>query len=194
MELIRRAKNWGVAVTAEVTPHHLTLTEEEIENQGTVAKVNPPLRTGRDTEALLRGLKDGAINIIATDHAPHTLADKMCALEEAPFGISGLETALGSLLGLVHTGRLSLTNVIARLTVGPAAIIGRRFGELGALAVGAKANVTIFDPVKEWLVNADTFASKGKNTPLAGRMLKGKVVATVSQGELVYKDESIVVG
>ena len=191
VELIRRAKDKGIRVTAEVTPHHLTLTEEKVRGYDTNAKVNPPLRTRQDTRALLEGLKDNVIDIIATDHAPHIEADKLVGFALAPFGISGLETAMGSLLGLVHGGELSLTTLIARLTRDPARIIGDRYGRLGTLAIGAPADVTIFDPDMEWVVDTGTFASKGRNTPLKGARLKGKVLATIAQGKLVYRDDSI---
>ncbi len=189
VELIRRAKEKGIRVTAEVTPHHLTLTEERVIDYNTNAKVNPPLRTQRDIRALIKGLKENVIDIIATDHAPHTEADKQCDFTQAACGISGLETALGSLMALVHNGELNLAALIAKLTSGPAKIIKDR--KLGTLAVGASADVTIFDTNKEWLVDTRAFASKGKNTPLAGSVLKGKVMATIFQGKLVYKDASM---
>ncbi len=191
VELIRRAKERGVKVTAEVTPHHLTLTEAAVIGDNTNAKVNPPLRTEKDVQALIQGLKDKVIDIIATDHAPHSETDKRCDFTRAAFGISGFETALGSLMKLVHDGQLTLFSLIARLTCEPARIIGDRYGGLGTLAIGAPADITIFDPNKEWVVDTSVFASKGKNTPLAGTVLKGKVMATISQGKLVYKDDSV---
>ena len=193
VELIRRAKDKGIKVTAEVTPHHLTLTEEKVTGYDTNAKVNPPLRTKKDIQALIQGLKENVIDIIATDHAPHTKADKQCEFALAPFGISGFETALGSLMKLVRNGQLPLTTLIAKLTYEPARIIGNKFGELGTLAIGAPADVTIFDPDMDWVVDTKVFASKGKNTPLAGSVLKDKVMATISRGKLVYKDDSITV-
>jgi len=191
VELIRRAKEKGVKVTAEATPHHLTLTEERVIGYDTNAKVNPPLRTKRDIKALIQGLNDNTIDIIATDHAPHTEADKLCEFDLALFGISGFETALGSLMSLVHGGELGLVTLIAKLTQEPAKIIGNKYGGLGRLAIGAPADVTIFDPALEWVVEPKDFASKGRNTPLAGERLKGKVMATIFQGKLVYKDDSI---
>ncbi|MFH0942307.1 MAG: dihydroorotase [Chloroflexota bacterium] len=190
VELIRHAQEKDIKVTAEVTPHHLTLTDEAVIGYNTSAKVNPPLRTARDIEALIQGLKDGTISAIATDHAPHTGTDKLCEFALAPSGISGLETALGSLMVLVHSGALNLITLLGKLTDGPAKIIGRD-GELGTLATGASADVTIFNPDLEWLVDTGAFASKGKNTPLAGVTLKGKVVATIAQGQLVYRDGSV---
>jgi dihydroorotase len=191
VELIRRAKEKGVRVTAEATPHHLTLTEEALLGYNTSAKVNPPLRTGRDVAALVRGLKDGVIDIIATDHAPHTGEEKRRDFTQAPFGINGFETALGSLMGLVHTGRLSLSELVARLTCEPAKIIGGEYGRLGTLAIGAPADVTVFAPTLNWVVDTGIFASKGRNTPLAGTTLKGKVVATIYGGSPVYLDETV---
>ena len=193
VELIRRAKGKGIKVTTEVTPHHLTLTEEKVTGYDTNAKVNPPLRTKKDIQALIQGLKENVIDIIATDHAPHTEADKQCDFALAPFGISGFETALGSLMKLVRNGQLPLTILIAKLTYEPARIIGNKFGELGTLAIGAPADITIFNPNMDWVVDTKAFASKGKNTPLAGSVLKDKVMATISRGKLVYKDDSITV-
>ena len=196
VELIRRAKGEGISVTAEVTPHHLTLTEERImgespnETLDTNAKVNPPLRTKEDVEALIEGLKGGVIDAIATDHAPHTLADKNCGLELAAFGISGFETALGCLMGLVHQGEISLTQLISKLTCEPAKVIGRN-GELGTLKAGALANIAILDPDREWIVDSRNFASKGKNTPYDGYKFKGKVMATIANGRAVYMDDSL---
>jgi len=191
VDLIRHAKEKGIKVTAEVTPHHLTLTEEKVIGYNTKAKVNPPLRTKRDTQALIQGLKENVIDAIATDHAPHTEADKLAEFALAPFGISGFETALGSLLSLVHNGQLSLNTLISKLTCEPSKIIGNKYGKLGSLEVGVSADVTIFDPHMEWIVDTKAFASKGKNTPLAGSRLKGKVMATIAQGKLVYKDDSV---
>jgi dihydroorotase len=191
VELIRRAKDEGIRVTAEVTPHHLTLTEEKVMLWGTNAKVNPPLRTTEDISALVRGLKEGVIDAIATDHAPHTEADKRCGFDEAASGISGFETALGSLMSLVHEGQIELNTLISKLTCEPAGIIGRRYGGPGTLVVGAAADVTIFDAGREWVVDTKAFASKGKNTPLAGSLLRGRVMVTIAQGEVVYMDEGI---
>jgi dihydroorotase len=183
VELVRQAKKRGVKVTAEVTPHHLNMTEERVLGYNTAAKVSPPLRTQDDIDALLEGLKDGTIDIIATDHAPHTLNDKLCEFGMALNGISGLETALGSLMGLVRGGKVPLPLLIAKLTSEPARILGRG---LGTLAVGSSSDITIFDPEAEWVVDAEKFASKGRNTPLNGEKLKGKVMATIYGGKIVY--------
>jgi len=196
VDLIRYAKEDGVSVTAEVTPHHLTLTEERVVRQppnksfDANAKVNPPLRTKEDIQALVKGLRDGVIDVIATDHAPHTPADKNCGPEQAAFGISGLETAFGCLMTLVHQREMSLTQLISKLTCESANVIGRD-GELGTLKKGIPANITILDPDREWIVNSHNFASKGKNTPYDGYQLKGKIMATIANGKIVYIDDSL---
>ena len=180
-ELIRHARERGVSVTAEATPHHLTLTEEIACAN---AKVKPPLCTENDIRCLLKGLKDGVIDAIATDHAPHTAAEKKCPIELAAFGISGFETALGCLMGLVHKGEIDLTTLISKLTCEPAKILGRD-DDLGTLKTGSPANITIFDPVREWVVDSEQFVSKGKNTPLEGYRLKGKVMVTIVDGRII---------
>ncbi|MBA7656201.1 Dihydroorotase [subsurface metagenome] len=203
-DLIRRAKDRGITVTAEVTPHHLTMTEERVMGYGwdnkkpsslpllaydTNAKVNPPLRTAKDVEALIDALKEGVIDAIATDHAPYEDVAKVCEFDIAAFGISGLETALGSLLALVHGGRIELDALISKLTAEPAGILGK--SEIGTLKAGAAGDVAIFDPEAEWVVDPAAFASKGKNTPLAGCLLKGKVMATICGGEVVHKEDAV---
>jgi dihydroorotase len=198
VELIRRAREQGISVTAEVTPHHLTLTEDKIvgtpsgKSFDTNAKVNPPLRTREDVQALIKGLKDGVIDAIATDHAPHTEADKDCGLELAAFGISGFETAFGCLMSLVRNGELSITQLISKLTCEPAKVIGRN-DELGTLKIGAPANITVFDPNREWIVNSRNFASRGKNTPYDGYKFKGKVMGTIANGKIAHIDDSLVI-
>jgi dihydroorotase len=194
VELIRNAKKDGVRITAEVTPHHLTMDEEMVLDYDTNAKVNPPLRAKKDIAALISGLKDGTIDIIATDHAPHTENDKLCEFAVAPFGISGFETALGSLMKLVHNGDIEIHLLLSKLTVVPSKIIGSKFGKLGTLNQGATADITIFDPDVEWTVDTKEFYSKGKNTPLNGHKLKGKVMATIFNGKIVYKDNSVKLG
>ena len=201
VNIIRRAKEEGIVVTAEVTPHHLLLTDESVmENTrsgenvllyDTNAKVNPPLRTRKDIEALIGGLQDGAIDVIATDHAPHTLVDKFCEFEQAASGISGFETAFSCCMKLVHDGKLELTTLISRLTTEPARVIGDRFGKLAVLQVGAPADITIFDPNKEWTVNTANFISKGKNTPFNGHVFKGKIMSTIVDGKIVYRDAEV---
>lgn len=203
VDLVRRAKQDNVNVTAEATPHHLTLTEERVDGCDANFKVNPPLRTGADVEAVIQGLKEGVIEAIATDHAPHTAQDKTSDFKSATFGISGLETALAVVLTLVHEGKLDLMTLVERLTAGPARVLQRRGcssaaprafpvrSGLGALMVGSAADVTVFDPDLEWKVDPNLFASKGKNNPWSGYLLKGKVVATLMNGGVVYKDDSV---
>jgi len=190
VELIAAAKSRGIRVTAEVTPHHLTLTEEKVMHYDTNAKVNPPLRTHKDIQALIQGLKDNVIDAIATDHAPHAEVEKLCEFAFAPFGISILETALGMLLGLVQEHMIDIELLISKLTQGPAEIIGNRYGALGTLKLGSPADITLIDPGKTWVVDPKKFISKGRNTPLAGTTLKGKVVATFYQGKMVYREEA----
>lgn len=200
LSLIRDAKSRGVNVTCEVTPHHLTLTDETVlgmKNQrgkyepltpysyDTMAKVNPPLRTERDVSAMIEGLSDGTIDMIATDHAPHSTVDKMCSFQEAAFGISVLETALGSILKLFHENLIDLSTLISKLTCAPATFLK---SNLGTMNIGAQADLTIFDPNEEWEVLSDNFKSKGKNTPLETTILKGKVKATVYGGNIIYQD------
>ena len=200
LSLIRDAKSRGVNVTCEVTPHHLTLTDETVlgmKNQrgkyepltpysyDTMAKVNPPLRTERDVSAMIEGLPDGTIDMIATDHAPHSTVDKMCSFQEAAFGISVLETALGSILKLFHENLIDLSTLISKLTCAPATFLK---SNLGTMNIGAQADLTIFDPNEEWEVLSDNFKSKGKNTPLETTILKGKVKATVYGGNIIYQD------
>ena len=201
VELVRRAKEKGIPVTAEVTPHHLTLTEEWVKAKpghgqphDTAAKVNPPLRTLADVDALVKGLAEGVIDCIATDHAPHNQADKGCGFQEAAFGISGLETALGSLMALVHRGELDMATLVERLTAGPARVVRRPDVCSGTLQPGSPADVTILDPQAEWTVDTSKFASKGRNTPLEETTLKGKVMVTIVDGRVAYIDEAVQVG
>ena len=200
VELVRQAKERGAAVTCEVTPHHLTLTDEAIVGHGgahgafepltdaaydTNAKVAPPLRSRDDVPALVEGLRDGTVDFVATDHAPHGRTDKLCTFDDAANGISVLETALGSVMSLVHDGALTLPLAVERLTASPARFLGMA---LGTLRPGSPGDVTIFDPDAEWLVDPADFASKGKNTPLAGTTLRGRVMATIAGGKVVYHD------
>lgn len=189
VELIRQAKEQGITITAEVTPHHLTLTEDAVTSCGTAAKVNPPLRTGADVRALIDGLRDGTIDAIATDHAPHTRQDKAGSFEGAAFGISAFETTLGSLMMLVNRGDIDLPTVISKLTVEPSKILGHP-EVTGNLKPGLCADITIFNPNSEWTVDPDTFLSKGQNTPLTGNVLKGEVVITIANGSIAYRASS----
>ncbi len=185
VELIRDAKRRGVKVTAEVTPHHLTLTEEAVQGYNTYAKCSPPLRSEEDRQALIAALADGAIDVIATDHAPHHRDDKEVEFDRAAFGISGLETAFSLVMTeLVEKGRLSLRRAVECLTVAPAQIFGL---EGGSLSPGAPADIVVADPGQSWVVDPSAFASKGKNTPYGGRQLKGRVIMTIAGGKVVYQ-------
>lgn len=189
VEILRWAKRQGFPVSAEVCPHHFTLTEEAALEQGANAKVNPPLRTQRDVEALRCGLQEGVIDAIATDHAPHAPQETALGLEEAPFGLVGLETALGLVLTqLVDTGVLSLPEAIAKMSTAPARILGLPGG---TLKVGAPADLTVFDPQASWRVEPEGFASQGRNTPFAGWLLRGKVMLTLVEGRPAYADPSL---
>jgi dihydroorotase len=189
VRLIREAKARGVRVTAEVTPHHLTLTDESIEGFDPNFKVNPPLRAAEDVEALLEGLRDGTIDCIATDHAPHAPAEKLVPFDLAPFGVIGLETLLGVVLTrLVWQLGWPLGKVLSWLTDRPARTLGLPGG---TLRVGAPADVVLIDLEREWRVDPDRFASKSKNTPFAGWILRGKAVATIVDGRVVWMDEGV---
>tara|TARA_B100000315_G_scaffold260243_1_gene320264 strand:+ start:7789 stop:9090 length:1302 start_codon:yes stop_codon:yes gene_type:complete len=183
VRLVREAKARGVSITAEACPHHFILTDEAVGDFDTHAKVNPPLRAESDVQAIRAGLADGTIEVIATDHAPHASEEKEQEFDRAPFGISGLETALGLTLSLVEDGILDLESAIRALTSNPAKAFGLDGGDLRE---GGKADITIVDPNEEWEVDPSTFRSKGRNTPFAGRMLKGKVVTTIVGGKVVF--------
>ena len=183
VRMVREAKARGVKITSEACPHHFLLTVEAVREFNTNAKMNPPLRSRKDVDAIKAGLKDGTIDAIATDHAPHADFEKQREFDYAPFGIVGLETAWGLALTLVDEGTLSVEQVVALLTVQPA----RAFGlSKGTLAVGADADVTIVDPEAQWVVEPERFRSKGRNTPFSGWKLKGRVVTTVVGGRMVY--------
>jgi dihydroorotase len=184
VELLRWGKERGIRVTAEVCPHHLTLTESAVEGYDTNAKMNPPLRTAADVAALVEALRDGTIDVIATDHAPHHYDEKEQEFADAPNGIVGLETALGVVLTkLVHTDAIDLRTLVDRMAVAPARIFHLPGG---SLAPGAAANVTVFDPTREWTVDPAAFLSKGRNTPYAGWVLTGRPICTVVGGHVVY--------
>ncbi|MFD0677737.1 MULTISPECIES: dihydroorotase [unclassified Paenibacillus] len=186
VQLIREAKARGVRVTGEGAPHHFSITDEQALVCGTLAKVNPPLRTREDVEAVIAGLADGTLEAIATDHAPHTSEEKARPLGEAPFGMVGLETAVGlTFTFLVHSGRLALTDAIAKLTVNPSNIMGLPSGRL---AEGLDADITILDPQKEWTVDPEQFKSLSRNSPFAGMKLQGKAVLTMVNGAVVYDE------
>ena len=183
--MIRDARARGLRVSAEATPHHVFLTEEAVADYDANAKMAPPLRTRADVEALRAGLADGSIEAIATDHAPHHVDEKDCEFDQAANGIVGLETALGLGLRLVAEGVLDLPTLVARMTIGPARLLGI---SAGTLAIGAPADVTVIDPERRWKVSARTFKSKSRNTPFDGWDLQGKAIATFVGGTLVYED------
>ena len=184
--LVRRYKKKGVHITCETCPQYFSLTEDEILEKGSLARVNPPLRTRADVEAIIEGLKDGTIDAIATDHAPHSAEEKARPLESAPSGMVGLETALGvTLTYLYHTGEMSLSDILRKMTLNPACIM--RINK-GRLALGGDADLVIFDTDEEWTVDPEQFASKGRNTPFGGHKLKGKVKYTIVGGRIVYQD------
>ena len=180
VEHVRRAKAQKLNVTCEVTPHHFTLTDVIVGSFDTNTKMNPPLRTNDDVQAMKQGLKDGTIDVIATDHAPHTIDEKEVEYTQAPFGIVGLETALGlSIAELVEQGYLTLAQLIEKLSTNP-----RRICSLPVIKIqeGEMANLTLFDPACEWIVNIQEFKSKSKNSPFDGRKLKGKSVGIINNG------------
>ncbi|MEI3597054.1 MULTISPECIES: dihydroorotase [unclassified Oceanobacillus] len=189
VRVIRDAKRAGINVTAEVTPHHLILNEQDILSNDANFKMNPPLRAKEDQEALLEGLLDGTIDLIATDHAPHAEDEKALGFLQAPFGITGLETAFPLLYThLVKTGKLSLKLLVDYLTVKPAEVFGLPYGRL---EVAEFADITLIDLTEEWTIDKHTFYSKGKNTPFNGWTVFGKPVLTIAGGKVVYEDESV---
>ena len=198
LELVADAKQRGLPITCEVTPSHLFLTEDAVFGTGrapaydTNAKINPPLRTEADRQALLRGVNEGIVDAIATDHAPHAIEDKLCEFDDAAFGISCLETALGTLMTSVQRGELTLSAVLRALTIGPARAfrIDSRIPGAGTLTVGVSTDITVFSPTERWIVEPRRFASKGKNTPLGGQELCGRVRAVIIRGELALLEEA----
>jgi dihydroorotase len=188
MSLIRAAKAQGLHVTCEVAPHHFTLTDEAIGDYDTNAKMNPPLRNEADRLAMIAGLMDGTVDCIATDHAPHALFEKEQEFERAPNGITGLETALGLALRILHKGQgMTLRRVVELMSAQPAGIVsleGR-----GTLRVGSFADVVLFDPAAEWSFEAKRSKSKSRNTPFDGAGMVGRVMATICEGRVVYRRE-----
>ena len=181
VRLIRDAKSRGVKVTAETCPHYFSLTEEAVRGYNTMAKMNPPLRTADDVAAIKQGLKDGVIDVIATDHAPHAMDEKSGEFDYASFGVVGLETAVGLSFKLVLEGTLTLNDVVSRMSSNPAKILNLNKGTLSA---GADADITIIDPNIEWTVDSAQFKSKSKNTPFNGWKLKGRAVQTIVGGRI----------
>jgi dihydroorotase len=182
--LVRRAKEQGITVTAEACPHHFTLTHEAVRGYNTNTKVNPPLRTAVDVEAIKTGLQDGTLEVIASDHAPHHVSEKDQDYTAAPAGMIGLETSVGLALRLYHEGVLSLPQMIAKYTVHPASILGVPHG---TLRVGSSADVTILDPDYTYEVEAATLRSRSKNSPFLGWRLRGAAVATLVSGEIIFE-------
>ena len=186
MRILREAKSRGVPVTAEVTPHHLLLTHENVLGYDTACKVNPPLREQSDVEALRAALADGTIDCVATDHAPHGVLDKECEFDRASPGMIGLETCLPLLFGLVESGKLPLARLVDALTRAPARVVGLAAPRIEE---GARADLVWFDPEERWTIDAARLRSKSKNTPFLGREVKGRVRATVVSGEVVFVHE-----
>lgn len=187
VDIVRQFKKKGVRITCETCPQYFTLTEEEVLAQGTMARVNPPLRTKRDVEAIIEGLQDGTIDAIVTDHAPHSAEEKARPLPEAPSGMVGLETSLAvTLTALYHAGKMDLPTILRKMTADPFRILGV---DQGHLALGEDGDIVIFDPDEEWVVDPEQFASKGRNTPFGGHRLKGRVKYTIVGGNIIYQDK-----
>jgi len=185
VETIRNAKAAGIRVTAETCPHYFSLNEDAVLKKGTLAKMSPPLRTAGDVKAVIEGLCDGTIGVIATDHAPHSAQEKALPFIDAPNGVIGLETALGvALTFLHHTGKLTVDEIIELMSTNPARILNL---DAGVLRTGGIADIVIFDRNEEWIVDPTQFKSKARNTPFGGMKLHGRVKYTISRGEIVYR-------
>ncbi|HSK30749.1 MAG TPA: dihydroorotase [Candidatus Limnocylindria bacterium] len=184
IEAVRQAKHEGLLVSCEVAPHHWTLTDEAVAEYDTNTKMSPPLRSRDHVDAILAGMKDGTIDAIATDHAPHHFDEKALEFDQAPFGIAGLETAVGLAFDLVHQGVIDLERVVEMCATNPARIFG--LTDRGSLKQGAHADVTILDPQLEWVFDVSRSQSKSRNTPFDGRAMQGAAVATIVGGRLVY--------
>ena len=186
VDIIRRMKKRGAPITCETCPQYFTLTEDEVLTKGSLARVNPPLRTAKDVKGILAGLKDGTIDVIATDHAPHSAEEKARSLTRAPSGMIGLETSLAiTLTALYHTKKMEMPDIIRRMTTNPADILHL---PKGRMSLGVDADLTIFDPDEEWVIDPEQFASKARNTPFAGTKVKGRVKYTIVGGRIIYKD------
>ncbi len=188
VDLVRAAKQRGLAVTAEVTPHHFSLTESAVEGYNANAKMNPPLRTQRDVDAVRQGLADGTIDVIATDHAPHHRDEKEVEFDNAANGIVGLETALPLALRLVDEAKLPLETLVAALTINPARVLNLPHG---TLSIGAPADITVIDPARRWTVQAARFRSKSRNTPFEGMEMRGQAVVTMVGGRIVWRADEV---
>ncbi len=190
VDLIRDAKNRGVNVTAEVTPHHITLTEKDINAYNTNCKVNPPLRTEKDRRALISGLKDGTIDCISTDHAPHLDTEKEREFALSPFGMTGLETAFPlAMQELVRSNKLTLSKLVEKMSANPASILKK--SGIGRIEKGLDANITVIDTELEKEINKEFFLSKSKNSPFKGKKLKGFPILTLYRGRIAFKDEKV---
>ena len=189
VDIVRQAKKRGVRVTAEVTPQHLTMTDDCVNLYDSSTKINPPLRTQADCDALLAGLKDGTIDAIVTDHSPHAQEEKDREYMFAPSGFPGLETSLGVMLtDLYHAGKLDLKTIISKMTWEPAKVFKL---DAGTLNVGSAADITVIDPDKEWVVDAKNFYTKGSHSPFIGRKFKGKAVMTFVDGKMMMRDGKV---
>ena len=188
VELVRRAQAEGLKVTAEAAPHHFDLTEEEVLGYNADAKMSPPLRTEEDRQAVIEGLRDGTISVIATDHAPHHEDDKRCGLSCAAFGIVGLESLLPVSLGLERNGVLSMSDLIATMTINPSKLLHL---DSGTLSEGAAADICIFNPDETWTLDRNKLFSKSRNTPWHGREMTGRVTHTLKGGRVVYQQGEI---
>ena len=187
VEIVKQAKKQDIHVTAEVCPHHFTLTSKDVDASDANYKMNPPLRTKKDVEALKRGLRDDIMDVIATDHAPHSEEEKRRSFTAAPFGIVGLETAVPLTISeLVEKEYLTPMQMAEKMSYNPAKILGL---DKGSLAEGKIADVVIIDPNEEYVIDKNPFASKGRNTPFHGRTVRGKVKVTICDGKVVYKDK-----
>lgn len=185
VKMIALAKEEGLAVTGEVCPHHFTLTDEDIPCDDANYKMNPPLRSREDVEALKAGLRDGIMDVISTDHAPHGADEKKKSIKDAPFGITGLETSVClTITELVETGYLTPLQMVEKMSYNPAKVIGI---DRGTLTEGKVADITIIDPAAEWVIDSKKFVSLGKNTPFNGKKVHGKVLYTICNGEFAYK-------
>ena len=186
VRMIKDAKEAGLKVTGEVCPHHFILTDEDIPENNGIWKMNPPLRSKADVEALRQGLKDGVMDVISTDHAPHMMSEKDKPMEQAAFGIVGLETsACLTYTELVEKGVLTVMQMAEKMSYNPAKILGLK--DRGSVSAGKKADIVVFDPRREYQIDVDTFASKGKNTPFDGWEVKGEVCCTLADGKIVYE-------